>query len=187
MANELWNIAKYSDTCTTFCFVGTVASIIDIGTIWMTDLKYGICLEAFWLDREQCCWSSPNQTTPHNNNCTEVTSVICCWFILCWNFNLLNFLCLPIPQWLTWPKLVGLSDDSAGGYIVAYISYTIWALSFTGLAVTLVRMFAPYASGGGIPEVNYSLTSSSSMWAQFLINQLEAFNKCLLIMYKHDE
>jgi len=110
---------------------GTVASIIDIGTIWMTDLKYGICLEAFWLDREQCCWASPNQTTPHNNNCTE---------------------------WLTWPKLVGLSNDSVGGYIVAYISYIGWALSFTGLAVTLVRMFAPYASGGGIPEIKTILS-----------------------------
>lgn len=58
-----------------------------------------------------------------------------------------------IIQWLTWPKLVGLSDDSAGGYIIAYFSYTLWALSFAGLAAILVRMFAPYASGGGGPEV----------------------------------
>jgi chloride channel 3/4/5 len=57
---------------------------------------------------------------------------------------------------LTWPKLVGASDESAGGYIIAYISYVLWALSFAGLAAVLVRMFAPYASGGAIPEVSDS-------------------------------
>ncbi|EFX79887.1 hypothetical protein DAPPUDRAFT_319185 [Daphnia pulex] len=109
---------------------GTVASIVDIGTTWMTDLKYGICPEAFWLDREQCCWSS-NQTAFGYDNCS---------------------------QWLTWPKLVGLSDESAGGYIIAYISYVLWALSFAGLAAVLVRMFAPYASGGAIPEIKTILS-----------------------------
>ena len=49
---------------------GTVASIVDIGTTWMTDLKYGICPDAFWLDREQCCWSS-NQTA-FGDNCSQV-------------------------------------------------------------------------------------------------------------------
>jgi hypothetical protein len=52
-------------------FTGTVASIVDIGTTWMTDLKYGICPEAFWLDREQCCWSS-NQTAFGFDNCSQV-------------------------------------------------------------------------------------------------------------------
>lgn len=48
---------------------------------------------------------------------------------------------------------MGLSDDSPGGYIIAYLSYVLWALGFASLAAVLVRMFAPYASGGGIPEV----------------------------------
>ena len=56
-------------------------------------------------------------------------------------------------QWLTWPQLFGASDDSAGGYILSYIFYVLWAVSFGALAAVLVRMFAPYASGGGIPEV----------------------------------
>lgn len=47
-----------------------MASFIDIGTTWMTDLKYGICPEAFWFDREQCCWSS-NETT-FSDNCSQV-------------------------------------------------------------------------------------------------------------------
>lgn len=37
----------------------------------MTDLKYGICPGAFWLDREQCCWSS-NQTAFGLDNCSQV-------------------------------------------------------------------------------------------------------------------
>ena len=58
-------------------------------------------------------------------------------------------------QWLSWPQLFGASDDSAGGYILSYIFYVLWAVSFGALAAVLVRMFAPYASGGGIPEVIY--------------------------------
>ncbi len=55
---------------------------------------------------------------------------------------------------------MGLSDDSAGGYFIAYVSYVLWALSFAGLAAILVRMFAPYASGGGIPEVMFLFSIS---------------------------
>lgn len=40
---------------------GIIACIIDIGSTWMSDLKEGVCLEAFWFNRDQCCWSS-NQT-----------------------------------------------------------------------------------------------------------------------------
>lgn len=53
--------------------VGAVASFIDIGTTWMTDLKYGICPGAFWFDREQCCWSS-NQTSFSEDSCSQVSS-----------------------------------------------------------------------------------------------------------------
>ena len=52
---------------------------------------------------------------------------------------------------------MGADNDSAGGYIIAYLSYVLWALSFASLAAVLVRMFAPYASGGGIPEVKLIL------------------------------
>ena len=34
---------------------GVIAAVIDIGTNWMSHLKHGICLNAFWLNREQCC------------------------------------------------------------------------------------------------------------------------------------
>lgn len=50
---------------------GVVAGVIDIGASWMSDLKFGICPEAFWLNREQCCWSS-NETTFDKGNCSQV-------------------------------------------------------------------------------------------------------------------
>lgn len=38
---------------------GCVAGVIDIGASWMTDLKLGICPQAFWLNREQCKCGGP--------------------------------------------------------------------------------------------------------------------------------
>ncbi|KAK2720092.1 H(+)/Cl(-) exchange transporter 5-like isoform X2 [Artemia franciscana] len=109
---------------------GTVASVVDIGTTWMTDLKYGICPEAFWLDEEQCCWSS-NETTFGANNCS---------------------------QWLTWPQMLGVESEGAGSYILSYMFYVVWCLLFAGLAGMLVKTLAPYACGGGIPEIKTILS-----------------------------
>lgn len=52
---------------------GAVAGVIDIGASWMTDLKFGICPQAFWLNQEQCCWSS-NETSFDARNCSQVKS-----------------------------------------------------------------------------------------------------------------
>jgi hypothetical protein len=35
--------------------IGIIAAIVDIGAIWLTNIKSGICLPAFYLSREQCC------------------------------------------------------------------------------------------------------------------------------------
>jgi chloride channel 3/4/5 len=40
-------------------------------------------------------------------------------------------------------------------YIVSYLFYIAWALLFAALAAGLVRMFAPYACGSGVPEVMF--------------------------------
>lgn len=53
-------------------FTGAVAGVIDIGASWMTDLKFGICPQAFWLNQEQCCWSS-NETSFEGGNCSQVS------------------------------------------------------------------------------------------------------------------
>ena len=47
------------------------AAIIDIGATWMSDLKEGICLDAFWFNREQCCWSN-NSTSFDTDVCDQV-------------------------------------------------------------------------------------------------------------------
>lgn len=45
------------------------------------------------------------------------------------------------------------SLQGPGSYIMNYFMYIYWALSFAFLAVCLVKVFAPYACGSGIPEV----------------------------------
>ena len=41
-----------------------------------------------------------------------------------------------------------------------YMMYIFWALSFAFLAVSLVKVFAPYACGSGIPEVSPAVLSA---------------------------
>lgn len=50
---------------------------------------------------------------------------------------------------------VFVSLQGALAYIMGYLMYIFWALLFSFLAVTLVRAFAPYACGSGIPEVKH--------------------------------
>lgn len=38
--------------------------------------------------------------------------------------------------------------------MISYMFYIAWALLFASLSASLVRMFAPYACGSGIPEVS---------------------------------
>ena len=110
---------------------GVMAGVIDIGATWLTDLKFGICPTAFYLNMEQCCWSSNETLRDISGNCS---------------------------LWLTWPEVIGLSRDSAPGYLIRYMAYVLWALLFAALAASLVRMFAPYACGSGIPEIKTILS-----------------------------
>lgn len=50
--------------------------------------------------------------------------------------------------------------QGASAYILNYLMYILWALLFAFLAVSLVRVFAPYACGSGIPEVSGGPVSS---------------------------
>ncbi|ETN58115.1 chloride channel protein 3 [Anopheles darlingi] len=111
-------------------FTGCVAGVIDIGASWMTDLKFGICPQAFWLNREQCCWSS-NETSFDSGNCS---------------------------QWYAWSEIFTSSREGFGAYVISYFFYIMWAMLFALLAASLVRMFAPYACGSGIPEIKTILS-----------------------------
>ncbi|CAF0969969.1 unnamed protein product [Adineta ricciae] len=107
---------------------GVIAGVIDIGTNWISHLKHGICLNAFWLNREQCCWASRNlqYTSVNTEECTE---------------------------WFTWPQVFGLYGTGFGRDLLSYIMYIFWSTIFATFAVLLVKVFAPYACGSGIPEI----------------------------------
>ncbi|RWS27196.1 H(+)/Cl(-) exchange transporter 3-like isoform X1 [Leptotrombidium deliense] len=112
-------------------FLGVVAGVIDIGAGWMKDLKEGICPAAPYLNREQCCWSS-------NDTFFE------------------GFHCL---QWKTWPQLLGITNlDNFGSYVISYFMYILTSVFFATLAALLVKTFAPYACGSGIPEIKTILS-----------------------------
>lgn len=97
----------------------------------MKDLKEGICLDALYLNREQCCWSSRD---------TEFEGYHC-------------------NQWKTWSQVVGISNtESFLAFPVAYFFYICWSLFFAFIAVMLVITFAPYAAGSGIPEIKTILS-----------------------------
>ncbi|XP_053230258.1 H(+)/Cl(-) exchange transporter 5-like isoform X1 [Podarcis raffonei] len=111
---------------------GALAGLIDISTHWLTDLKEGVCLNGFWYNHEHCCWNSRNITFQDRDKC---------------------------PEWQTWAEL--LTRKKNGGalaYSLNYFIYTAWALLFSLLAVLLVRGFAPYACGSGIPEIKTILS-----------------------------
>ncbi|XP_030635608.1 H(+)/Cl(-) exchange transporter 5 isoform X3 [Chanos chanos] len=109
---------------------GALAGGIDISAQWMTDLKGGVCLNGFRYSHEHCCWSSRETTFQERDKC---------------------------PQWKSWAELFG-APEGASAYVVNYLMYVSWALLFSFLAVTLVRVFAPYACGSGIPEIKTILS-----------------------------
>ncbi|KAK2567874.1 H(+)/Cl(-) exchange transporter 3 [Acropora cervicornis] len=108
---------------------GLCAGIIDIGASWMTDLKLGVCPENLWFNRETCCWS--DNTTFEEVGCH---------------------------QWKTWAQVFTGTNDGALAYVINYTLYIAVAFFFGLLAVTLVRWFAPYACGSGIPEIKTILS-----------------------------
>ncbi|XP_055021356.1 H(+)/Cl(-) exchange transporter 4 isoform X1 [Boleophthalmus pectinirostris] len=110
---------------------GSLAGIIDLAVDWMTDLKEGVCLSAFWYSHEQCCWTSNQTTFADRDKC---------------------------PEWKKWAELMTGSAEGAGAYVLNYFLYTLWALFFSLMAVSLVRVFAPYACGSGIPEIKTILS-----------------------------
>ena len=58
------------------CIAGIVAGIVDIGSSFASSLRSGFCLQAFWLNIEQCCWHSKNLTFDDYGNgfCDEVVT-----------------------------------------------------------------------------------------------------------------
>uniref|UniRef100_A0A8C5GAY0 Chloride channel protein n=1 Tax=Gouania willdenowi TaxID=441366 RepID=A0A8C5GAY0_GOUWI len=110
---------------------GAIAGGIDIAAHWLTDMKEGVCLNGFWFNHEHCCWTSNETTFQERDRC---------------------------PQWKSWAELVAGSSSGPFPYFINYMMYMFWALLFSFLAVSLVRAFAPYACGSGIPEIKTILS-----------------------------
>ncbi|KAA0720234.1 H(+)/Cl(-) exchange transporter 5 [Triplophysa tibetana] len=110
---------------------GALAGGIDISAHWMTDLKEGLCLNGFWFNHEHCCWTSNETTFQERDKC---------------------------PNWKSWAELIVGTNVGPFAYIMNYFMYVSWALLFSFLAVSLVRAFAPYACGSGIPEIKTILS-----------------------------
>ncbi|XP_062440717.1 H(+)/Cl(-) exchange transporter 5 isoform X4 [Rhea pennata] len=125
---------------------GSLAGLIDISAHWMTDLKEGVCLAGFWFNHEHCCWKS-NTTFTDRDKC---------------------------PEWKSWSQLIIGHGEGAFAYILNYLMYVIWALLFSLLAVLLVKGFAPYACGSGIPEVSYYFPLKT-LWRSFFAALVAAF------------
>ncbi|KAJ8028430.1 H(+)/Cl(-) exchange transporter 3 [Holothuria leucospilota] len=120
-----WLVISLVGLATGFC-----AGIIDIGASWMSDIKLGICVNAFWLNQEECCWVQ-NNTAFGEEGCSE---------------------------WYTWSEVFGHSTIDAGSYILNYIFFVMLSVIMAFLAVIFVRAFAPYACGSGIPEIKTILS-----------------------------
>nr|XP_028583543.1 H(+)/Cl(-) exchange transporter 4-like [Podarcis muralis] len=50
---------------------GTLAGVIDLAVDWMTDLKEGVCLSAFWYSHEQCCWTFNETSFEDRDKCPQ--------------------------------------------------------------------------------------------------------------------
>lgn len=109
---------------------GCLAGTIDIGTKWMGDLKLGLCPDGFWFDKEHCCWAA-NDTLSTGFKCR---------------------------YWHTWAEYFDNHENDTMAYLVTYFFYVMWAMFFASLTVLLVRVFAPYACGSGIPEIKCILS-----------------------------
>ena len=112
---------------------GMVAGVVDIGSTWLTDIKLGICPSAFYLNQEQCCWSSEEVVVDVSGNCS---------------------------LWKSWQEVFNFEklETGASPYAIGYFCYAMIAVIFAILSASLVRMFAPYACGSGIPEIKTILS-----------------------------
>uniref|UniRef100_A0A673ND62 Chloride channel protein n=1 Tax=Sinocyclocheilus rhinocerous TaxID=307959 RepID=A0A673ND62_9TELE len=131
---------------------GALAGVIDIAADWLNDLKEGVCLSAMWFNHEQCCWDSNETTFAERDKC---------------------------PQWKTWAELILGQAEGPGSYIMNYFMFTFWALSFAFLAVSLVKVFAPYACGSGIPEVILNITYTEKTLSQTALSLILTLFLCL--------
>lgn len=57
------------------------------------------------------------------------------------------------PFWVTWDQAMRIDASPFASYVVDYFLYVLFAIAFAGVSALLVKIYAPYAAGSGIPEV----------------------------------
>uniref|UniRef100_A0A8C9SJS8 Chloride channel protein n=1 Tax=Scleropages formosus TaxID=113540 RepID=A0A8C9SJS8_SCLFO len=157
---------------------GALAGVIDIAADWMNDLKEGVCLSALWFNHEQCCWGSNETTFAERDKCPQWKTwaelilgqaevrgptpapLACTVTVVAGHRSWPAAVCDALYSPLVSPLRPGVlcAPQGPGSYIMNYFMYTYWALAFAFLAVSLVKVFAPYACGSGIPEIKTILS-----------------------------
>lgn len=108
---------------------GFCAGIVNISSEAMSDFKSGLCTQGgIYLNHEACCWSADHEA----ENCTNFRS---------------------------WGNVIfRVQPGGTFDHIVTFIFYNLWGLVFALTAAVMVKKFAPYACGSGIPEVKTILS-----------------------------
>eukprot|EP01006_Ploeotia_vitrea_P065936 TRINITY_DN94054_c0_g1_i1.p1 TRINITY_DN94054_c0_g1~~TRINITY_DN94054_c0_g1_i1.p1 ORF type:complete len:830 (+),score=93.43 TRINITY_DN94054_c0_g1_i1:24-2492(+) len=104
---------------------GLCAGFIDTTVHWVQDLKQGYCVGHPWLSKEICC--KQNEYLPHQyqNQCES---------------------------WKQWSEVFTANKDNPP-MVLEFFVYVFLAIVFGGTSAWLVKTFAPYAAGSGIPEI----------------------------------
>eukprot|EP00761_Pharyngomonas_kirbyi_P006646 gb/GECH01006654.1/.p1 GENE.gb/GECH01006654.1/~~gb/GECH01006654.1/.p1 ORF type:complete len:944 (+),score=219.26 gb/GECH01006654.1/:1-2832(+) len=108
---------------------GMIAATIDTGVEWLQDIKEGVCVSHFWLNKNACC------------KIEDKVGLIYC------------------ENWKTWPEVFGfIYRESRSYFWSGYIAYMLSGIGFAWFSALLVQQYAGYAAGSGIPEVKTILS-----------------------------
>ncbi|KAJ3376481.1 H(+)/Cl(-) exchange transporter 3, partial [Lobulomyces angularis] len=102
---------------------GFVAGFIGITAEWLSDVKDGFCLDYFYLSKGFCCLD-----TEFNQECAG---------------------------WKNWFEVDSVNNiyGSVLNFLGGYFVFIWFSILFSCLSALLVKFYAPYAAGSGIPEV----------------------------------
>lgn len=125
---------------------GAIAAGLDIVVDWLTDVKFGSCSSGWFVSRELCCHTAESFET--------------------------------CGAWVTWSERLGEVAGRAGvavsvpasGAVIDFAAFMVWAVLFAAIAAFLVKRYAPYAAGSGVPEIKTVLSGVElkgylSLWA----------------------
>jgi chloride channel 3/4/5 len=120
---------------------GLIAASLDLVVDWLSDVKFGRCRQAWYISRAVCCHSAADLS-----DCTDFVP-----------WSDMSVRAIPLL------RIFSNSTRSFSAYVVV-------AVSFGAIAAFLVKRFAPYAAGSGVPEVKTVLSGVEmkgylSLWA----------------------